>query len=240
MAFTCLGMSSRQCAAATLAVVMYLCSAATADIIIDDFTSVGDPNPWPASMSSPGNNLITEVGLGDVLGGVRQTTVFGETFESGGDVVSATIQGGLLEFTSSAGADGALSLFYTGFPSGLNADFSTEIGIQLDFASYGFAGRSSGDGIPAEITVDIYNGSTAANHSQTIGGFGPQSVFFDFSLFSGIESINLGAISRVVVSIDTQGNDIDYQLDTIRTIPGPGGLVLIALAGVGARRRRRR
>jgi len=233
-------LSHRPCMAA-FAVALCLSAHAAADIVIDDFTSVGAPNPWPAGQSAPGNNLITEVSLANVLGNVRQTTVFGQSFESGGDLVTVSIAAGRLSYASSGGADGAMGLFYTGFPAGLGLNMTNELGVQLDFAAFGFVGRGDGEGGSANVTVDIFDGSQNANMSQMIGGFGPQSMVFNLTEFSNVGSLDLSHINRITVSIDPLGSDVDFELDRIFTItiPSPGAIAALAVAGLLSSRRRR-
>ncbi|MCZ6834148.1 MAG: hypothetical protein O7G85_00085 [Planctomycetota bacterium] len=215
---------------------------AQADIVIDDFNSVGDPNPWPAFQTSLGNNLITEVNLAGVLGGTRQTTVFGGSFVSGSDLISARIDSGQLSYNSTSGAIGALGLFYSGFPGGLMQDFSNETGIRIDFAEYGFSGENAGKGPITNLTVDIFNGSNNASLSRSISSFGAQSVFFDFNLFSGIEFLNMNEINRISISINPLDSGLDFVLNSIKTvtIPTPGVLAMMGMAGLASMRRRRR
>ena len=234
------GLYARISAPAVLLSVLCTGPAALADIVIDDFSSIADaPNPWPASQMSPGNNLITEISLGSVLGGVRQTTIFGDSFVSGSDSITVSINptSGILDYDSTAGGDGALALIYSGFPTGLNADFSGDIGISVVFSSFGF-GLQEPSSTP--VTVALNDGTNNISRTVSVNSAGSQSLFFSFSLFSGIGTFDLSTMDRVTVSIDPLV-DADFSLDLITTvtIPAPGALALLGLAGMGRRRRRR-
>ncbi len=226
---------------APVVLLSVLCSgpAAFADIVIDDFSSIAAVNPWPATQMSLGNTLITEISLGSVLGGVRQTTIFGDSFVSGSDAITVSINptSGILDYDSTVGGDGALALIYSGFPTGLNADFSGDIGIRVVFSSFGF-GLQEPSSTP--VTVALNDGTNNISRTVSVNSAGSQSLFFSFSLFSGIGTFDLSTLDRVTVSIDPLV-DADFSLDLITTvtIPAPGALALLGLAGMGRRRRRR-
>ena len=227
---------------APIVLLSVLCtgSAAFADIVIDDFSSIDAFNPWPVTQTSPGNMLITEISLGNVLGGVRQTTIFGDSFVSGSDAITVLVNpvAGILDYDSTLGGDGALALIYSGFPTGLAADFSGDIGIRVDFSSFGF-----GDNEPfsTPVTVALNDGTNNISRTVFVNSAGSQGVFFSFDLFTDIKTFNLATMNRVTVSIDpTFDTDFSIDLITTVTIPAPGALVLFGLAGMGRRRRHRR
>lgn len=237
------GITSRWLPALMVPGLLGIANAADADILIDDFTSIDFPNPWPVSQTDVGNILITEVNQSPVLGDVRQTSIFGVSFDSESDVLTTSILplSGLLAYESTSGANGSLLLRYTGFPSGLNADFSNELGVLIDFSDLGYFGRAAGDGANMPVTVDIFDGTNSANLTETVLSEGAQSLFFEFNLFSGIGAMNMAAIDRITVFLNP-GDDLDFKIDLIKTttIPAPGVLALLGIAGLGSRRRRRR
>ena len=232
------GLYARIGAPAVLLSVLCSGPAALADIVIDDFSSIDPADFWPVIQTSPGNILITEISLGNVLGGVRQTTITGDSFVSGSDEITVLIDpiSEILNYDSTAGGDGALALIYSGFPLGLNSDFSGDIGIRVDFSSFGFGGQEPSS-IP--ITVALDDGTNTITRTVFLNSGDSPLVFFNFSLFSGIGTFDLSTMDRVTVSIDPL-QDVDFSIDLITTItiPAPGALALFGLAGMARRRRR--
>lgn len=239
MTRTISGLYARISAPVVLLSVLCTGPAALADIVIDDFSSIDALNPWPVTRMTPGNTLITEISLGSVLGGVRQTTIFGDSFATGGDAITVSVNpvSGILDYNSSVGGDGALALIYSGFPTGLNADFSGDIGIRVDFFSFGFGGQEPSS---TPVTVALNDGTNNISRTVSLNSAGSPSLFFSFSQFSGIGTFNLATMNRVTVSIDPL-LDADFSIDLITTvtIPAPGALALFGLAGVARRRKRR-
>ena len=226
-----------------LASVVMIGGAASADIVIDDFTDIGSPSSWPVTQSGIGNIIVTEIGLHAVLGMVRQTAVFGDGFDAIGDDVTVDIDpvAGILDFDTTFGADGATTLIYTGFPFGLNADFSNEQGINVVFQNFGPHIRGGNGQLDTPITIDLFDGDGMARGVETIVTSGPQTVVFNFNDFTGIQQLDKSDINRITVTIDPEIS-IDFELDLIATtaIPAPGAIALLGLAGLCSRRRRRR
>ncbi len=221
-------------AAGTLSVGLLAGTVSASAIVIDDFTQVADPNPWPVQLNTEGNVTVNETGL-NVLGGTRDTFV--EAVAVGIpdlDFLQATVAAGagLLDFNSTVDTKGYLSLTYNGGGS-LNADFTGQMGIQFDFTMFDFA-----DGAPLPVTVIMNDGTNSATHTLSLNAPGGQSLMFDFADFSGIGSLDLASLQSIEFQLDP-AIGADFRISQIVTVvPGPGALALLAL-GLAAPRRRR-
>jgi len=212
---------------------------ASADVIIDNFSSVGDPTPWPVLISTISSVDVLETGLTNVIGGSRHSTVRATFLEEPGlDFVQAAIVpnfGMILDYSSTSGAIGDWRLRYDADGAGLNADFTLIDDIILDFGRFDFA-----NGQPLPVLVTLFDGSNFATLSRSLTGPGPQGLHFEFADFSGIGSLDLGHVQSVGVFLDP-GLAADFRLSSITGVPTPGSLALLAfgsLAIAGGRRRR--
>jgi len=207
-------------------------SVATAGIItIDDLSTVETPSLWPIELTALGMTTVTEdPALAGVLGGVRTTTIVGESFGLPGlDTVTVAIlpsPSGRLGVTTSGAADGLVRLLYDGGGSGLGADFSTTGGIRIDIPLFDRAG-----GVDMPVRVSLDDGINTITLERFLTTPGMQSVYFPFADFSGIGGFNLASINSTEVTFDPQASQ-DFHVDLIETfnIPEPMSL---ALAGVG-------
>lgn len=219
-------------AVGTLAFGVGVGTAGASPVLIDDFTSID--STWPVQLNSVGNSTITESGL-NVLGGTRETYIEAVSVGVAGlDFLQASIAAnvGLFDFNSTVDTDGYLSLLYNGGGS-LNADFTGQAGIAMNFAMFDFAGQS-----PMPITVVLGDGSNSASYTASLTAPGAQSVMFDFSDFSGIGMLDLSSLQSIEFQIDPEVG-VDFRIEQIMTVvPAPGALALLALAFASPRRRR--
>lgn len=211
-------------------------SPVVASQIIDTFDDVDGPNPWPVTRTTAGSTVITEspLPLANTIGGERVTTITGDSFLVPGlDSVTTTIVPALpslLDYASTAGADGSLNIFYNGIAGGgLGANFSAETGITIDFLLFDHAG-----GVDLPVTVTVSDGTNLATLTQMLTAPGAQSVFFGFAGFAGIGSVNLSTIDSLNFFFDAQLAH-DFRLDFIGTtsgVPEPASIAIWGMAGL--------
>ena len=213
--------------------------SASADIIIDDFSSVGIPTPWPVLINTISSVDVLETGLTGVIGGARYSTVRATFLEELGlDFVQAAIVpnfGMILDYSSTSGANGDWNLQYDANGAGLNANFSTINDIVLGFSRFDFANDQ-----PLPVLVTLFDGANFATLSRSLTVPGPQGLHFEFAGFAGIGSLDLASIQSVGVFLDP-ALAADFRLSGITGVPAPGSLALLAvgsLALAGGRRRR--
>ena len=206
-------------------------------IVIDSFTTVDTPNPWPAQQTALGNLDVTEgPALAGVLGGTRKASILGQTFaDLGLDNVQATVFAspiGLLDWKSTSGADGQLTLLYEGdTPAGLQINFQNQAGIEIGFTLYDWAG-----GLDMPVLVSIGAGGNWATLTRWLSSPGAQTLQFDFSDFADIDDVNLSAIEQISISFDPQAGQ-DFRASFVSTyfVPEPSSLALaISAATLGA------
>lgn len=226
-------------AVAAVVVSGLLAGPAAADIIIDDFSSIGDPNQWPVVVNTINTVDILESGLGNVIGGTRHSSIRATYLDIPGlDFVQAAIVpnfGMILDYSSTSGARGDWNLLYDNGGEGLNADFSGLTDIILDFGRFDFA---NGQPLPIVVTLFDQQGSAQLNKSLTTPG--PQSINFALNDFIGINSIDLANVTAVSVFLDP-GIAVDFRLGRVYGVPTPASMMLLAagsLAFVGGRRSR--
>lgn len=204
-----------------------LAAPVSADIIIDDFSSVGNPDPWPVVVNSITTIHVSELGLSNVIGGTRHSAIRATFLERLGlDFVQAAIVpnfGMLLDYSSTSGARGDWNLLYDAAGAGLNADFRSITDIVLDFGRFDFA-----NGQPLPILVTLSDGQNQANLTRSLTAPGPQSAFFVLADFQGIHNIDLSRLHSIEVFLDP-GIAVDFRLSRVFGVPHPGSLVLLAL-----------
>lgn len=211
-------------------------STASADLIVDTFDTVV-PLTWPVIQTVVGSTPTNETGLPltETLGGVRQTTTTADSLAILGlDNVTTNIMPfppSLLDYASSAGADGSLNLLYDagGVVDGLNVDFSTETGITMDFLLFDHAG-----GVDMPVTVTIGDGTNVATLTHTLTSAGAQQLLFDFDDFAGIGSVDMTSIDFLNFFFDAQLAH-DFRLDFLATtsnVPEPASLLVWGMAGI--------
>ncbi len=211
----------------------------SADVIIDDFSAVDDPTPWPVVISTLTSVDIYENGLSHVIGASRHSTIRATFLEELGlDFVQAAIVpnfGMILDYSSTAGARGDWNLLYDNDGAGLCADFGAITDIILDFARFDYA-----NGQPLPIVVRIADTVNVASLDHALNTSGPQSMTFCLADFNGIGSVDLSDVQSISVFLDP-GVAVDFRLSRIYGVPTPSSMVLLTagtLVFVGGRRKR--
>lgn len=225
--------------AVCLAIVAGLGTApASADVIFDDFSSVGDPNQWPVVILTIDSVDVFESGLSNVIGGTRHSTVRSTFLEEPGlDFVQAAIVpnfGMILDYSSTAGARGDWELRYDANGAGLNADFTGITDIILDFGRFDFA-----NGQPLPVLVTLSDGQNQASLTRSLTTSGAQSLFFALADFGGIGLLDASSLQSISVFLDP-GVAVDFRLSRVFGVPSPGSLALLTLGTVVVAGRRRR
>jgi hypothetical protein len=219
----------------TAAAIAFPCFAniAHAGIVVDDFSSVGTPNPWPVTISETGRPMyFVETGLATVLGGSRRTVIAPNPAFSGGfNEVNLTIDPtyGVLNYGSPIFTSVPFALDYYGEEDGLLVDLSGEAGIVIDAI--------------AVNSQNLFIGVTIADETWTATGFAvvedllQTPIEIHFEDFFGIEMLDLSHITSFQISFSAAGGS-DFMIDSIGTfaIPEPASLALLG-ASVFVRRR---
>lgn len=210
---------------ASIACGMFVCAAHGASTI-DNFsgTQNGANNVLTrtilGNVSTSENNVIGAIGL------QRTTILTGELFvDSGIDVIQAGIYPtpGLLDYASSAGAEGKLTLLYPNSPGDLNADFSADSFLRIRLTQYDFP-----TGEPMNIRVTFEDGSDQPSRSQMVNSPGAQDVIFPFSIFP--MGLDFSDIQSIAIEF-FPGQATDFRVDDIVTaVPEPTGLALLLCA----------
>ncbi len=214
-------------------VALLSCANVRAGMVIDSFSDVASPNPWPVSTTVPAVLPVFETGLTGVIGGTRLTTQSAFFFDIVGlDQVQTNIvpKYGVLDYSSSVGANGDLRLAYVG---DFEADLTGDLFFQIDFLGFDLGSKS-----PMPVKVTLGDGATTTSLTQTLTTPGAQSVLFNYSEFDGIGAVDLASINAMLIEFDP-GSGGDFRIGEIKSaVPEPNTLVLL-LAGAGAILRRR-
>ncbi len=220
-----------------------LTSHVAADLIIDDFSDIEEPNQWPVVLTAVGSTTISEVGLAGVIGSSRETTIFANSLaEPGLDDVTVTVAAllGKLDYASTVGAEGSLELFYDGAPgNGFSIDLSGESQFEIEFLLFDHSGAQD---LPVTITLlDGQEDSISLTRSLTAPGM--QTLVFELNDFTrgGGDGVDMTDIAGISVFFDG-ALATDFRVEEIRTrtVPTPGALVAIGIGVMTIRRRRRR
>lgn len=208
--------------------------AARASVVIDTFSDVGVPSPWPVELGTVGSlPPIFETGLSGVLGGERETRVFATDLQFPGlDVVDVAIASGVADYATSAGATGIVSFNYSGGDV-LGADLSGEDFIRIELVAFDLANN-----IDMPVRVSLFDGAVQAILQQFVVVPGAQTLVFNYSDFANITKIDLSSIDRVAVSF-SPGPATDFRIDEIIAIPEPATLCLLFVGAAAALRARR-
>lgn len=224
------------CAAAGILSVSAFTASADAGVMIDNFTTVASPSPWPVNLTAEGNQTVTESGL-NTLGGWRETFISATNIGLPGvDFVDVNIETGtgLFGYASSSTSEGFVSLLYDAGGAGLNADFAQKAAIQMNFEFFDFANSN-----PLPITAILSDGVNSASHTVSLTSEGAQSAMFTISDFADIALLDLASIHSIKFELDPAVS-ADFQISSIMTVlPAPGAFALLGLAGLCGTRRRR-
>ena len=215
-------------------VAIFSCANVRAGLVIDSFSDVASPNPWPVSATAPSVIPVLETGLSGVLGGTRLTTQSAFFFDIIGlDEVRTTIapKHGVLDYASTVGGNGDLRLAYVG---AFEADLTADLFFQIDFLGFDL-----GAGMAMPVTVTLGDGASTASLTRKLTSPGAQSTLFNYAEFDGLDGIDLASIDAMLIEFDP-GPGGDFRIGEIKSaVPEPGTLLLL-LAGTGAVLRRRR
>lgn len=170
-----------------------------------------------------GSTVRVDPNLNGVIGEVRELTVTADLISSGADFVVSGVfvasPTGTLQYSSTSGADGSITLLYDRNGSGLNAFLEFAMGIRVQVL---------GADIPAvmlpgmDVTVTLTDGAMSpVSVTQTVTlpvmSMAPLDLDFPFSSFAGIDPASLFAIQ---VFVDPQQAG-DMQLGPIQTFGTP-------------------
>jgi len=202
--------------------------------IIDDFTSVGDPTPWPATLPPFGPNVyFTETGLSDVLKGQRTFSIKtrGDLPAVGQSEGNVTPDPGILTFSTNAENFSSVAIAWQTTAAD-PFDLSSALAINFDFVSTD----------PLQTTLLLSDGSGSAVSRSTIGG----DLSFPLSEFSSALDLRGILIIEIVAGGQSlRDNGGGFVLDRVfissNVIPEPttSALALAALCLVMGRRRSR-
>lgn len=219
-------------------------AAASADLIIDDFSSVQMPSQWPVVRNTLGTTTITETGLLGVIGGNRRSSITADFLALPGldniTVTAAPTPAGIFDYASTSGADGSVRLIYNGgMAPAFVVDLSSESSFEIEFIYFDLANV---DPLDISITITDSLGESRTGLASLVGN-GAQTLSLPMVGFAenmagttdltDIRSINIffdGALAT------------DFRIDYIKTttVPAPGALAVLGMGILGVRRRRRR
>lgn len=214
-------------------------TALAVEQVIDGFSEAFPPpgtllqNIPPSMMGDPPLNVFndvdastvtgTDVGVGGVIGGVRQldVTITDCVFCGFGDsaLVGVIPADGLLDYSTTTGANGKFELIYDAGGAGLNASLSFALGIRVSIIN------ADPPVYPLTVMVTLASNSNMATSAMTIPMGGMPNVVLDFPFagFTGIAGIDLDALSSIRVMVDPNGGDgaADMQFPPITTFGTP-------------------
>lgn len=211
---------------------LFTATQVQADVVIDDFSEIGTPMPWPAVLSGNDSANISETGLSSsgVIGGARRTSITSQ----GSGVTGAAAGGGFFDFSSTTGNSGVVRFDYDagGAPGGLDMDHTNFSHIVVEFALYSPFQSSS---MPVSVTLD--DGTISSVRTQSVTQLTGEAVHFELQDFANIGAMD--NIHTISVEMDAAAGT-DFRISTMyAVVPAPGAVALLALAGVCPRRRRR-
>jgi hypothetical protein len=204
-----------------VALCLYGRAAASAEIIVDDFTSAVNTIETTMSVGvfvAGGMTTASDTGLNDVLGHSRELTVFAVNtpgFIPGLDnVISGVVPlAGFLDYNSTAGADGKIILRYDRGGLGLHADFDDAAGLRLVTLD---ADKAA---VPYQVTFTLTDtdGNTGALTKTVAPPDITPELTFPFAAYAGV---NQHRIKIIEVGIDPNSSGAaDLRLERIISYP---------------------
>ena len=217
--------------AAALSVCLAVTACASADTIIDHFTTKPTTN-WPLTLTDTGSTSVLEIWGHSVPEDARYTQLTAVAMDIPGvDRITTDIYpaNSLLEYESSSGATGQLLLEYgTALPSGGSG---MRLGLAPGTVNVRFLNYDFPSSQPLNLVLTGYSDTGSVAYGAKTISAGAQTVSFDLSSFQG-------AIEGLELEIDAPAG-ADYRLDYISVVPEPATLSLLALGGLALLRRRR-
>jgi hypothetical protein len=226
-----------------------LLSASYGAVVIDDFSDAAGPSGTTnisvsggANIDTPSSNF-TGTGLTNVLGGERKTTVqrTAATGSATRQVAASISDSGpsFLEYTSSGGANGFVSVAY-GDSVSLNQNFSANNLFRISFEDFDGAGGPLVTSL--SLTSGVGTSPVMVTSSLSLLSALTGSTIMDFDLTSGdFAGLDLADVDRIQVIFDP-GFGADFTVNSITAIPEPN-TALLGFAGCALilvlRRRRR-
>lgn len=245
--------------AATIAA--FSASVASADVVIDSFTTNQGPITVSTAIGTGGSpissgwNAVSTTGT-DILGGSRELMIV-KTFGTGTQTITANVSDGVLNYSVDSLAKGTGYLRWDGMADGLagyglNADFTQEKSVSLwvDFsdADYQFtvglftsANQWSIFNGTADSVGDVGSGAIWSSPHEFTFGLGLfQAAFGDPSTGVGymtcgtggcVDLANVNAI-EAVIDPNAKRTALDLTLNNVNLVPEPASGALAAL-GLG-------
>lgn len=226
----------------TLATSSLLSNSASASfvVVIDDFTS----GTQVLDLTGQTAGSLNSIGLGStssILGGEREATFSVSGNILGGSATTAIANPSATTVAVAPFADPLLDLFYDGIGSaGLGVDLlasgAIAIGVELLTADS-----------DTSITVDLVDqlGVSASLTESVLGGItSPQTVDFDYGMFSTSGAFDWNAVDSVRFLIDPSAStDVivgGLGLQAAAPVPEPSAAMLLCFGGLGCLLRRSR
>jgi hypothetical protein len=209
-----------------------LCSgAAHADVLIDEFTHVDDywGNPWPLVLTEPeivdAYELVTDGVIEGEYGRVRETSIHISNFDTPGEDsirLSVETATGTFDYDATSGVYGEVRFSY-GYQidNDLNADFSAEHGLRIDFAELQL---EPGPCEFLRFKARIVDSNYVLSESDYLYVYesGPQSVLLPFATYDAAAAVDLTDIGALKIYLyATRGTS--YSIERLvagRTDPG--------------------
>jgi len=193
-----------------------------AQFVVDSF-NFGNPN---ITMTNVGSSNIVENALPGVLGGTRDSTL--TTTVVGAVSAQLFTFGGSLQWANGPSYVSSATLVYDNFT---DVDLTSGGANQYIEAIFSFIDQNT----VLDITLD--DGTTSFTRSQTATVGGAQTLFFNFSEYTGVDPTS---IDKITIKLSGQpGGDATLDIVEATGIPEPGTMALVSLGLLALARRRR-